>query len=115
MSSLALVLAGTVVLAACGGGGSHGTLPTTQQAQIPGTPVQSATATFVFTFPKDTTSSTSRVTSSTRKPQYLSSATKSISLQVTGTLNAGNSVSIYNNVPAARTRSRSTRTPPRSR
>ncbi|HTD37330.1 MAG TPA: hypothetical protein VK669_07440, partial [Candidatus Limnocylindrales bacterium] len=73
MSSLAYVLLGTVVLSACGGGGSHGTLPATATApgqQVPGAPVQSATATFVFTFPKD------KPSSHLRRTKYLSSATK---------------------------------------
>ena len=97
MSSLAYVLLGTVVLSACGGGGSHGTLPATTNApgqQVPGAPVQSATATFVFTFPKDTPSS------HLRRTKYLSSATKSISLQVTDTKNSGSNADIFANVPA---------------
>ncbi|HEX3464446.1 MAG TPA: hypothetical protein VHS78_10405 [Candidatus Elarobacter sp.] len=102
VSSLALVLAGTVVLSACGGGGSHGTLPAAgQQALVPGTPVGSTTSTFTFTFPKPTTSSKSRATASTRKPQYLSSATASITLVVTDTKNAGSNSDIYANVPSA--------------
>jgi hypothetical protein len=96
LSSLAYVLAGTVVLSACGGGGSHGTLPATpSQALTPGTPVGSAPATFTFTFPKNTPSSHGR------KPQYLSSATASITLVVTDTKNAGDNSDIYANVPAA--------------
>jgi hypothetical protein len=102
LSSLAYVLAGTVVLSACGGGGSHGTLPATpSQALTPGTPVDSASATFVFTFPKDSSSSNARKTASLRSPKYLSSATKSISLQVTDTKNSSSNADIYTNVPAA--------------
>src|ERR1700760_4597780 len=104
LSSLAYVLAGTVVLSACGGGGSHGTLPATpSQGLTPGTtgaPVDSASATFVFTFPKDGTSSNARKTATLKSPKYLSSATKSISLQVTDTKNSSSNADIYANVPA---------------
>jgi hypothetical protein len=101
LSSLAYVLAGTVVLSACGGGGSHGTLPATNAALTPGTPVGSAPATFTFTFPKSTSSSNGRKTASVKSPKYLSSATASITLVVTDTLNAGNNSDIYANVPAS--------------
>jgi hypothetical protein len=97
LSSLAYVLAGTVLLSACGGGGSHGTLPAPSQgqAQTPAGPVGSATATFRFTFPKATSSS------HLRRAKYLSSATASISLQVTDTKSsAAGNADIYANVPA---------------
>ncbi|MBV8643408.1 MAG: hypothetical protein JO225_05775, partial [Candidatus Eremiobacteraeota bacterium] len=81
-------------MTACNGGGAAA-------PRLPGTgtgggqTVQSASATFTFTFPKDTGSA------KTRRPKYISSATKSISLQVTDTKNHGNGTDIYANVPAA--------------
>jgi hypothetical protein len=75
-----------------GSGGSGGTVPQS---------VGSATATFSFSFPKPT-SSTARAAKGTRAPKYLSSATKSISLQVTDTKSAAaGNADIYANVPAA--------------
>jgi hypothetical protein len=96
--ALAFCALATFVLSACGGG-SHASLPPTQPtgspgAAAPGGPVSSAQATFVFTFPKNTSAAA-------RKPQYLSSATASISLTVTDVKVHGTSTDIFANVPAS--------------
>ena len=87
-----LMLAGTAALSACGGG-SHSGIPALNGT--PGSPVASAPATFTFTFPKSTSSA------GKRSPKYLSSATKSVTLQVTDTKNHGDHSDIYANVPTA--------------
>ena len=90
-----LMLAGTFALSACGGG-SHSSIPALGgSGSAPGAPVASAPATFTFTFPKSTSSA------GQRSPKYLSSATKSVTLQVTDTKNHGDHSDIYANVPAA--------------
>ncbi|HTJ25099.1 MAG TPA: hypothetical protein VMA36_02945 [Candidatus Limnocylindria bacterium] len=98
LNTLAYVLAAGLALTACGGGGSHGTIPAASTgATSPGggATVQSASGTFTFSIPKPTSSSTAR------KPQYISSATKSVSLTVTDTKNHQTGTDIYANVPAS--------------
>lgn len=96
-----IVLAGAFALSACGGG-SHGSLPpgtpggSGTAPSAPGAPVGTASATFTFTFPKSTSSAPGK-----RAPKYVSSATKSVTLQVTDTKNHGNGADIYATVPAA--------------
>lgn len=102
--STSIVAAGLAasLLAGCGHGssGSQPVVPTSGGGS--GTQsVASAPATFSFTFPNPTTTSTGRATQGTRAPKYLSSATKSISVQVTDTKNAGSSTDIFANVPTA--------------
>jgi hypothetical protein len=90
----------SAVLAGCGGGSHGGSVPSAPSVAGPGagvTSANSAAATFVFTFPKPTGTSAS----ARRSPAYLSSATKSVSLQVTDTKNSGSSADIFANVPAA--------------
>jgi hypothetical protein len=102
--SASIVAAGlsAALLAGCGHGGGS------SQPVVPGSgggsgtlSVGSAPATFSFTFPNPTTSAKARATQGTRAPKYLSSATKSITVQVTDTKNAGSSTDIFANVPAA--------------
>ena len=84
------------LLAGCGGGRHDaGTLPSASGQSASGAYQGAAPATFVFSFPKQTSSSTKRA------PKYLSSATASLSLQVTDTKNHGDASDIYANVPAA--------------
>ena len=94
------------MLAGCGGGG-HGSsalpsVPGNGSGAGTGTSsVASAPATFRFSFPKPP-SAKARAALGTRAPKYLSSATKSISLQVTDTKSAAaGNADIYANVPAA--------------
>jgi hypothetical protein len=101
----AALLASLAIVAGCGHGGA-----TTASSPLPPTggnggtgtsSVGSVTATFAFSFPKPT-SSAARKSLGTRAPKYLSSATKSISLQVTDTKSAAaGNADIYANVPAA--------------
>src|ERR1700752_1331919 len=96
--ALVFCVIGAFVLSACGGG-SHGSLPPSQASPSPGTPapggpVTSAPATFVFSFPKN-------ASAAARKPQYLSSATASISLTVTDVKVHGTSTDIFASVPAS--------------
>lgn len=71
-----------VSLAACGGRGSHSALPA---VQAPGTTTPSDTlvsATFTITIPAP-----AKVTATTRKPAYISAATKSVRVNMTATTN----------------------------
>jgi hypothetical protein len=108
-SSVAALGLSASLLAGCGGGHGSAGLPS-----VPGggsgagtSSVQAVTATFHFSFPKPTTSGTARAaagvrgSAGVRTPKYLSSATKSVSLQVTDTKNAQTNADIYANVPAA--------------
>ena len=97
-SSVAALGVSALLLAGCGGGHGSSAMPS-----VPGSgggagsnpsSVAVATATFHFSFPKPT-SSKARVTLGSRAPKYLSSATKSVSLQVTDTKNAQTNADIF--------------------
>lgn len=104
-SSLAALAVSASLLASCGHG-SSGSGPVVPSGGGGGgtniASVGSATATFAFSFPKPTTSSAKRASLGTRAPKYLSSATKSVTIQVTDTQSAAaGNADIYANVPAA--------------
>ncbi len=94
--TVAFALSATLV-SACGGGHGISSLPAVSGPGSEQQQVHAASATFSFSFKKDTAASAKN----TRSPQYISSATKSVSVQVTDTKNAGTSADIYANVPAA--------------
>jgi hypothetical protein len=101
----AALLASLAIVAGCGHGGTTAAsspLPPTGGNGGTGTSsVGSVTATFTFSFPKPP-SSAARKSLGTRAPKYLSSATKSVTLQVTDTKSAAaGNADIYANVPAA--------------
>ncbi len=108
-SSVAALGLSASLLSGCGGGHGSAGLPALPAGGSGGgtTTVQAVTATFHFSFPKPTTSATARAaagvrgSAGVRTPKYLSSATKSVSLQVTDTKNAQTNADIYANVPAA--------------
>lgn len=87
----------TVFLASCSPGGRTA-LPGTVGGTGDGTTIQSVAVTFAFSFPKAT--SAAKRTTGGRTPAYLSSATKSVTIQVTDTKNAGTNADIFANVPA---------------
>ncbi len=102
-SSVAALAVSASLLAGCGGGHGSSFVPSGGgSGSGSGTSaVGSATATFTFTFPKPT-SSTGRASLGTRAPKYLSSATASITVQVTDTKSAAaGNADIYAYVPAA--------------
>jgi hypothetical protein len=92
LRSLTAMLAASVMLTACGGGSHSAVVPGAGQG-TGGKTLRSQSVTFVFTVPK-TVSSRVRTAGNARTPQYVSAATKSISIALTHVTNAGNSQDI---------------------
>ena len=91
LRSLTATLAASVLLAACGGGSHSTTIPSTGSGSASGKTLQTQSVTFVFTVPKNV-SSRVRTSGSSRTPQYVSAATKSISIAVTKVMNGATDI-----------------------
>jgi hypothetical protein len=91
-------LCAVAVLTSCSPG-AHTAVPGVIGAAGGGGTIQSAGVTFAFSFPKPT--GIAKRATGGRTPAYLSSSTKSVTVQVTDTKNAGTNADIYANVPAA--------------
>ncbi len=94
------IVAFGVAAALAGCGRSHGSFPASGLPSTGSGTTPSASVMFTFTFPKPAASATGRSVLGTRAPKYLSSATQSITLQITDTKNAGTGSDIYAGEPS---------------